>query len=227
MGQHPLRPFLRTWLQVNPDHVQTSRQIRGTARCIHRYNWRTDMSLTSVIIPSPERDRCLNEHVPYRIKMLQGLDVWVTTGRRNSPLEPVFPSIFESAVIACRWSGNFLGLCATRKGVLHAIEKRHARCGDVFSIDLGGTLVDPNSLAKSDAELLGRVCLGANVATAHPTREGIHPIWSGSGSAAWDDVRSAAPLLVSQIKLHLYDVLSIPVPEWKRPLGPRSPVIAM
>lgn len=183
----------------------------------NRYNGRTDMSLPPIPIPSPERDRCLNEHVPYRIKMLQGLDAWVAAGGRNGQLEPVFPSIFESAVITCRWSGNFLGLCATGRGVLHAIEKRHARGGDVFSIDLGGTLVDPNSLAKSDADLLGRVFLGANVATAHPTREGIHPIWSGSGSAAWDDVRSAAPLLVSRIKLHLYEVLGIPVPVWKRP----------
>jgi hypothetical protein len=148
--------------------------------------------------------------------MLQGLDAWVATGGRKSPLEPVFPSIFESALIACRWSGNFLGLGANRKGVLHAIKKRHAGGGDVFSIDLGGRLVDPNALAKPDAELLGRVILGANVATAHPTREGIHLIWSGSGSAAWDDVRSAAPFLVSKIKLHLYDVLGIPVPLWKR-----------
>ena len=109
-----------------------------------------------------------------------------------------------------------MGMYVTRKGVLHAIEKRQARDGEIFSIDLGGTLTDPNSLAKSDAEVLGRVFLGANVATAHPTREGRHPVWSGSGSAAWDDVRSAAPLLVSQFKLHLYDVLGIPVPEWKR-----------
>ena len=104
--------------------------------------------------------------------MLQGLDAWVAAGGRNGPLEPVFPSIFESAVITCRWSGNILGL-TVRKRVLQAIRERHAGGGDVLSIDLGGTLVDPNLLAKSDAELLTRVFLGANVATAHPTREGI------------------------------------------------------
>ena len=167
------------------------------------------MSFPPLIIPSPEREQWLNKHVPYRIKMLQGLDAFVTSGGRTGPLEPVFPSIFESALIACRWSGNFLGLVSP-KGVLRPIKDRHARGGDVFSIDLGGTLVDPNSLTKNEAALLGCVLLGANLATAHPTREGIYPM-------TWDDVRSAAPLLILQIQLHLYDVLGIKVPEWKRP----------
>jgi hypothetical protein len=166
------------------------------------------MSLLPNVIISPERERWLNEHVPYRIKMLDGPRAFVATGGRRGPLEPVFPSIFESALIACRWSGNFLGL-GVSKGVL-CIKNRDSRGQDVFSIDLGGTLVDPNSLTKSDAELLGRVLLGANVATAHPTKEDIHPI-------TWDDVRSAAPILTLQIKLHLYEVLGLPVPEWKRP----------
>jgi hypothetical protein len=168
------------------------------------------MSFPPIIIPSPERERWLNEHVPYRIKMLQGLDVFVVTRGRRGPLESVFPSIFESALIACRWSGNFLGLGVSSQGVLRPIKGRHVRGGDVFSIDLGGTLVDPNSLTKSEAALLGCVLLGANVATAHATREGIHPM-------TWDDVRLAAPLLILQIKLHLYDVLGMRVPEWKRP----------
>ena len=110
------------------------------------------MSLQPIIIPSPERDRCLNEHIPYRIRMLRGLDAWVATGRRSSPLEPVFPSIFESALIACRWSGNFLGLRASPKGALVPIQKR-PKDTDVFSIDLGGTRVDLSSLGKSDAEI--------------------------------------------------------------------------
>ena len=166
------------------------------------------MSFLPNFIPSPERERWLNEHVPYRIKMLEGLDAFVATSGRTGPLEPVFPSIFESALIACRWSGNFLGL-REFKGVLCSIKKRHARGGDVFSVDLGGTFVDPYSLIKSDAALLGRVLLGANLATAHPTKEGIHPM-------TWDDVRFAAPFLILQIKLHLYDVLDLRVPEWKR-----------
>lgn len=118
------------------------------------------MSLLPKFIPSPERERWFNEHVPYRIKMLRGLDAFVATDGRTGPLEPVFPSMFESALIACRWSGNFLGLCVSKKGVLCSIEKRH-HSGDVFSIDLGGTLVDPDSLTKSDAALLRRVLLGA------------------------------------------------------------------
>jgi len=59
--------------------------------------------------------------------------------------------------------------------------------------------------------LLRCVLLGANVATAHATKEGIHK-WDDP----WDDVRSVAPFLTRQIKLHLYEVLGLPVPEWKR-----------
>src|SRR5579864_5785445 len=121
------------------------------------------MSFPPIIIPLPERKRWLNEHVPYRIKMLQGLDAFVVAGAQRGPLEIVFPSIFESALIACRWSGNFLGLSVSPEGVLRRTKKRHARGGDVFSIDLGGTLVDPDSLTKSEAALLGCVLLGANV----------------------------------------------------------------
>src|SRR5690348_16055436 len=100
------------------------------------------MSLLSDSIRSPERERWLNEHVPYRIKMLRGLDTFVATDGKTGPLELVFPSIFESALMACRWSGNFLGLRVSKKGVLCSIEERlHSE--DVFSIDLGGKLVDP------------------------------------------------------------------------------------
>src|SRR5690349_13543080 len=170
---------------------------------------RTYMSFPPIIIDPPERDKWLTEHVPYRIKMLQGLDAFVKTRGRTGPLEPVFPSIFEGALIACRWSGNFLGL-ESPQGVLRPTKRRYPT--DVFSIDLGGTLVDlndPNSLTKSDKVLFGCVLRGADVATAHPTREGIHLM-------TWDDVWLAAPLLIQRIKLHLYDVLDIPLPEWKR-----------
>ena len=142
--------------------------------------------------------------------MLNGLDAFVTTGGRNGPLEPVFPSIFESALIACRWSGNFLGLCASADRVLLPIKKRHWSGTDVFTIDLGGALVDPNSLANSDSAQLVRVLLGANVATAHPTKNPIDPV-------TWADVRWAAPFLKRQIESHLYEVLGLGVPEWKRP----------
>ena len=65
----------------------------------------------------------------------------------GGPLEPVFPSIFDSALIASKWSGNFLGLRVSKR-VRWPIKKRDDRGGDVFSIDLGGTLVDPNSLSE-------------------------------------------------------------------------------
>src|ERR1700722_16228685 len=126
------------------------------------------MSIQIIAIPSAERDRCLNRHIPYRIAMLDGPDLWVRTGGRNSPLEPVFPSIFESALITCRWTGNFLGLTAYPDHPRAVAMGKRPKPTDIFSIDLGGTLVELDSLSKSESELLARVLVGADVATAHP-----------------------------------------------------------
>lgn len=167
-------------------------------------------SLKPLNLSDLEQGRWLNEHVPYRIKMLDGLQDFVTTGGRNGPLEPAFPSIFEGALIACRWTGNFLGLYVNRNGVLCTARER-PHDGDVFSTDLGGKLVDVRLLTDEQRKVLATVLRGADIATAHPTRENIHAM-------TWADVRKASPLLVEQLRLNLYDELKLPLPQWKRPV---------
>jgi hypothetical protein len=138
------------------------------------------MPLQPIIISSPEREKWLNEHVPYRIKALQALNVFVASGGRLGPLEPVFPNLFEGTVIACRWTASFLGLYVDRQGILKQVADEKKRTG-LLAVHLGGSLIDPCILSEDERKLLTTVVKGASIATAHPTKEGIHAM-------TWDDV---------------------------------------
>lgn len=104
------------------------------------------------------------------------------------------------------WSASFLGLYLDR-GSLQQATRRQKRT-DVFALDMGGSLIDPASLPHNQRVLLIAVFKGANVASAHPVREGAH-------SMNPRQVDAAAALMILKIKTHLYDVPSLPVPEWK------------
>ena len=166
------------------------------------------MPLTPKLISSPERERWLNKHVPYRIQILRGLEAYNASGGPDGLMRHVFPNIFESTLMACRWTMSFLGLRFTRKtGMLREVTKRREET-DIFSIDLGGTLIEPTKLPQSDLDLLGTVFKAANVGSAHPGQEGAH-------SMTPEQVGPAAILLISKTKVHLYDILGRPVPTWK------------
>ena len=157
-----------------------------------------------IIIPSPQRERWLTQHVPYRISILRGLTVCDEQGGPKGLFRPVFPCIFEASLIVCRWTANFFGL-HVHKGTLKLVHERK-KTTDVFAIDVGGFLVDPNSLQPEQQKLLTSVLLGANVASAHPTREEI-------GLMDWEDVKPASVLLIEKTRKHLYDPLGMDLPE--------------
>jgi hypothetical protein len=165
------------------------------------------LPLKPINITRAERERWLNDHVPYRIEMLNGIHFYKTHHGIDGPLKPVWPSIFESTLIACRWMTSFLGLYLSGT-ILRQIPDRH-KPTDIHVVDVGGTLIDPAELSSSDCELLGLVFRGASVATAHPTREKIHTM-------TYKDVNPAAQILILKVKEHLYDVLRLPVPALKR-----------
>jgi hypothetical protein len=162
-------------------------------------------------ITSPDCDKWLSDHIPYRIKLLHGLDAFVGSGGKEGPLEEVFPNIFEGALIGCRWLGHFLGLRPVDSTLsVQQRTRRRRDYTDVFSIDLGGLLVSSRDVSPEESNLLFMVLKGANIATAHPTIEGLHPL-------VWNHVRKATPLLIRLIKSHVYDKLNQPLAEWKRP----------
>jgi hypothetical protein len=164
------------------------------------------MSLKPVLIPSPERERWLDVHLPYRIRILCGLKIYKEQGGPKGPLLSVFPGIFESTLSTCRWASNFLGLYPWGNSLKQTAKRNFA--SDVFAVDLGGTLVDPAALSINEYALLFSVLKGANVASAHPVREGQH-------SMKWQDVDPAASLLIQKIETHVYGVLKLIVPTWK------------
>lgn len=165
------------------------------------------MALTAITIPSPEREQWLDRHLPYRIQILRGLALYDAHGGPNGPWMPVFPGIFEASLVACRWSASFLGLCLAKSGSLQQVTKR-PKVTDVFSVDVGGALVDPTVLPAAESTLLALVFKGANVASAHPVREGAHAMTPA-------EVPKASVLLIRLIETHVYDRLGLAYPEWK------------
>jgi hypothetical protein len=163
------------------------------------------MPLRPIIIRSPERERWLDAHLPYRIEILRGLDIYNSNGGPGGRLRPVFPSIFEAALIACRWSACFLGLRLDKASLRQATKRQ--KPNDVFAADLGGTLIDPAALPRDQRVLLISVLKGANVASAHPAREGAH-------SMVPEDVDAASALMIVKLRTHVYDVLGLRLPRW-------------
>jgi hypothetical protein len=163
------------------------------------------MRFQPVCILSPEREKWLDSHVPYRMQILRGLTIYKEQGGLTGPLLPIFPSIFEGALMACRWATHFLGVKLENGSLQHPRQRTHR---DVFVFDLGGNLLDPATLLQEERALLTTVLQGANLASAHPTREGSH-------SMKPEQVDPAAALLRKKLNAHLYDVLAIPVPKWR------------
>lgn len=165
------------------------------------------MSFVATPIPSPERERWLENHVPYRIQILRGLAIYKQNHGPEGLMRPVFPCIFEASLMACRWAAAFLGLRFNGKD-LERVQGKRQHTDDVFVVDLGGTLIDPAVLPLMDRNLLATVFRGADKASAHPVREGQH-------SMTVQDVVGAAPLLISKINVHLYGPLGLQIPEWR------------
>lgn len=165
------------------------------------------MGIQPRLIQSPERERWLRNHIPYRVHILRGLDIYNARGAINGPLRPAQPSLFEAALVTCRWIASFMGVSLDKSGNLRQTLSRPKK-DDVFSIDLGARLLDPSLLPPAEEALLAAVLKGANVASAHAVLEGAHNMNDAQ-------VAPAAALLVTQVKLCVYDYLGMPMPHWE------------
>ncbi|HYB60675.1 MAG TPA: hypothetical protein VEH50_04270 [Methylomirabilota bacterium] len=167
------------------------------------------MSLQPHLLPPLEQEAWVADHLPYRIQVLRGLEIYDASGGFNSALRPVQPCIFEGTLLNCRWAAYFLGL--DLQGNLLTQLAQRKRDNDVHAVDIGGTLVNPTDsadLSVAERALLASVLKGANVAAAHPVREGAHLMKDVY-------VGPAAKLLIKLIETHVYGVLGKPVPPWK------------
>lgn len=164
--------------------------------------------LVPELISSPEREHWLKRHVPYRIRALNGLQIYKDSPESSKAYHSLLPALFEGCLICCRWSASFLGLIVEKR-LLKKADTR-PRPSDVFCIDLGGTLIDPATLLPAEQDLLLKVFVTAHVGTAHPVRE--RPAL-GTAQETIDYVSTAASILIREIKIHLYDVLREPAPK--------------
>lgn len=154
-----------------------------------------------------QKQNWIKSHVPYRLQILLAFEAYFNWyGGPNGPLAGLYPSIHESTLIACRWLMQFLGLRVEAGKLVSKTNDR--RDGDVVVTDVGGKCVDVSTLKKEDKELLARLYVGANKATAHPTAENGHD---------WDPNQTpkAVKILHDLTKSYFYDVVGQPVPKWR------------
>src|SRR4029453_10606306 len=101
-----------------------------------------------------ETDEWLNEHIPYRIRALEGLEVYNQNGAVDGPLWIVFPSIFQSVLMQCRLFLDFLG-ARVQDGRL--VSTGSERSTDVWIDDFRGDAIDVAILTSDERQLLERV----------------------------------------------------------------------
>jgi hypothetical protein len=99
---------------------------------------------------------------------------------------------------------GFLGVRVAGSSLV-PVQEHERKSDDVFSIDLGGNLLDPSSLIPADRDLLVTVYIGSNKASAHPVKEGAHQMNDL-------DVQPASSILVKEVRDKLYAAQSLTAP---------------
>jgi len=164
-----------------------------------------EQTMTSKNLSSSEVDRWMKLHIPYRIRALEGLDIYNESGAVDGVLRDVFPSIFGSCLMHCRSLLDFLGVEKKGRSLIQKQKRKYPT--DVHVIDLGGQLLNPSTLPTAQAQLLLRVYEGAHRASAHLVDEGAHTMIP-------EDVGEAATIIRRLVKQVLYDVKGVTPPNW-------------
>lgn len=112
-----------------------------------------------------------NEHLPYRLAMLK-THLLIEQNSINYENHINICS-YEASVIACRMFVNFFGLKGKENPIRlvenHKYSKFKGKSYEVKIVDLGGTFVNINYLQDKEKDLLARIYLTGNNATAHLT----------------------------------------------------------
>jgi hypothetical protein len=104
---------------------------------------------------------------------------------------------FEASVITGRIYVNVLGLFRSDKAnKLYSKDHKDFRDDDVSASELGGSLVNLNSMSEDDRKLLLAFMLMADKASAHLTKPKNHD---------WQDAHEAIRRICQFLKAHLYE----------------------
>lgn len=144
-----------------------------------------------------------NEHLPYRNQVL-------TIHRKLCTLGPyvgnqaILRACFEASLATGRTYLNVLGVKINNRGQLEA---NRFRSDDVSAEDLGGSLIDVNSLPSSDKDLFIGFLKMADKGAAHLTLPMNHP---------WQRTHEAIDRILHYLRANLYTptghVMDIQVP---------------
>ena len=144
--------------------------------------------------PENEVPVFLNQHIPYRLKLLQ-------LARVVSPASGMIDSaMVEAGLIICRQLMQFLGLGITHKGGLKLVADHeyhsyknagHFYTDEVKVVDVGGEFVEIRDIPLNDQNILASVFNAASKATAHMT--------DGTGHSVNPIIFNQACMLIQQL----------------------------
>ena len=144
-----------------------------------------------------------DKHLPYRNQVLTAHRKLCAPGAYVGD-QAILRACFEASLVAGRIYLNVLGIRKSRRGQLEA---NRFRPDDVSAEDLGGKLIDVNSLPSSDKDLVIGFLGMADNAAAHLTLPAKHP---------WERTHEAIDRILHYLRANLYiptgHVMDIQVP---------------
>jgi len=139
----------------------------------------------------------LDLHVPYRVNIMLAQ---YRIARRNLPVgKDINDACFVASLVTTRLFINMLGITKDVTGI--SVFK--PRLTDVCVDDMGGTLIDPETLPPADRELILNFLKMADQAAAHFTVPIKHK---------WERSHEVILLVYELLKVNLYDRVGRAIP---------------
>jgi hypothetical protein len=137
-------------------------------------------------------DEYFKVHLPYRTRILKAHKSLTDRGPYNGD-QAILQACFEASLITGRMYLNVLGISKNGKGELI---KTNFKADDVTAEDLGGTLVDTNSLSQNDKDDFVNFLIMSNKGAAHLTTPRKHE---------WDKTHFVIDKIIALLQRHIYD----------------------
>lgn len=152
------------------------------------------------------------QHLPYRLSQLLALRRWEEELRQLIPSAQhrrFAPAHVEATALMARAFLNLLGVSYAPNS--NQLVTTRFKDDDLRATDLGGRMVDLNSLNEADQDILKRVLYQANKATAHIT-------FGDYMMDGWQCLPRGVDIVYELLRTHLYEPAGYPMLEvWKNP----------
>ena len=151
-------------------------------------------------LQGPLRHEFFVQHLPYRLSQLLALQRWENELKQLIPEDQhrrFAPCHIEATALMARAFLNMLGISYSRTKA-KLVRTSFKPDDDITAIELGGQLVDIDSISETDQDIIKRVLVQANKATAHIT-------WSDYLMDGWQCLPEGVEITLNLLRSHLYE----------------------